>query len=194
MESSHRIRDGASREISQRVTTFLSRAPETARQFQLELNRGLLDARDPLAVEAALFSLLLSNRDIGELTFTYGEKTGFDAEGMLQLAPTPRGQISVVRGSIGQEEEHWWSRHIKQEAVGFVSERRELESSARFSALPLHRESRTDIPDPTTHPTFTTPAQRISLVNSCGATCTGRSSTPNSRPRNAGRKSACSKP
>jgi hypothetical protein len=60
IESSNRIRDGASREISQRVTTFLSRAPETARQFQLELNRGLLDARDHLALEAALFSLLLS--------------------------------------------------------------------------------------------------------------------------------------
>ena len=85
MESSNRIRDGASREISQRVTTFLSRAPETARQFQLELNRGLLDARDHLALEAALFSLLLSNRDISELTFTYGEKTGFDADGALQL-------------------------------------------------------------------------------------------------------------
>jgi adenylate cyclase len=160
IESSNRIRDGASREISQRVTTFLSGAPETARQFQLELNRGLLDARDHLALEAALFSLLLSNRDIGELTFTYGENTGFDADGALQLAATPRGQISVVRSSIGQDDERWWSRHIKQEAGGFVSDRRELESSARFSALPLHREGRTDIPDPTTHPTFTTPAQQ----------------------------------
>jgi adenylate cyclase len=160
IESSNRIRDGATREISQRVTTFLSRAPETARQFQLEFNRGLLDARDHLALEAALFSLLLSNRDISELTFTYSEKTGFDADGALQLATTPRGQISVVRSSIGQDDERWWSRHIKQEAGGFVSERRELESSARFSTLPLHRESRTDIPDPTTHPTFTTPAQQ----------------------------------
>ncbi|HEV2718188.1 MAG TPA: hypothetical protein VGU64_23185, partial [Terriglobales bacterium] len=32
MESSDRIRDGASREISGRVTNFLSKAPETARQ------------------------------------------------------------------------------------------------------------------------------------------------------------------
>ncbi|HTG52972.1 MAG TPA: adenylate/guanylate cyclase domain-containing protein [Candidatus Tectomicrobia bacterium] len=160
IESSNRIRDGASREISQRVTTFLSRAPETARQFQWELNRGLLDARDHLALEAALFGLLLSNRDTSELTFTYGEKTGFDADGALQLAATPRGQISVVRSSIGQDDERWWSRHIKQEAGGFVSDRRELESSARFSALPLHREARTDIPDPTAHPTFTTPARQ----------------------------------
>jgi len=160
MESSDRIRDGASREISGRVTNFLSRAPETARQFQLELNRGLLDGRDPLAVESALFSLLLSNRDIGELTFTYGQKTGFDADRMLQLAATPRGQISVVRGSIGQDEERWWSRHIKQEGGGFVSDRRELESSARFTTLPLHRETRANIPDPTAHPTFSTPARQ----------------------------------
>jgi adenylate cyclase len=112
-----------------------------------------------LALEAALFSLLLSNRDISELTFTYGEKTGFDADGTLQLAATPRGQISVVRSSSSQGEERWWSRHIRQEAGGFVSERRELQSSTRFSALPLDRETRTDIPDPTAHPTFTTPAQ-----------------------------------
>ncbi|HTG53068.1 MAG TPA: adenylate/guanylate cyclase domain-containing protein, partial [Candidatus Tectomicrobia bacterium] len=137
-----------------------SRAPETARQFQLELNRGLLDARDHLALEAALFSLLLSNRDISELTFTYGEKTGFDADGTVQLAATPRGQLSVVRSSSGRDEERWWSRHIKQEGGGFVSDLRELESSARFSALPSHREARTDIPDPTAHPTFATPAQR----------------------------------
>ena len=56
IESSERIRDGASREISERVTSFLSKAPDTAEQFQLELNRGLVDARDPLAVEPALFS------------------------------------------------------------------------------------------------------------------------------------------
>ena len=53
MESSDRIRDGASREISERVTTFLSKAPERLRQFQRELSLGLVDARDPIAVEPA---------------------------------------------------------------------------------------------------------------------------------------------
>ena len=44
MESSYRIRDEASREISERVASFLSKAPEAAQQFQLELNRGLVGA------------------------------------------------------------------------------------------------------------------------------------------------------
>jgi adenylate cyclase len=96
MESSDRIRDGASRKIGERVASFLSKAPEAARQFQLELNRGLVDGRDPLAIESAQFGLLLSNRDISEVTFTYAVQTGFDANGNIQLAASPRGQISVI--------------------------------------------------------------------------------------------------
>ena len=159
MESSNRIRDGASREISERVTDFLSKAPETLRQFQRELNRGLLDARDPLAVEPALFGLLLANSDIGELTFTYGEQIGFDESGALQLAATPRGQLSVVRELAVKGEDRFWSRHIRQKVGVFVADRRELEPTARFSALPLRRESRAEIPDPTSHATFITPAR-----------------------------------
>ncbi|MEP6955952.1 MAG: cache domain-containing protein, partial [Chthoniobacterales bacterium] len=160
MESSDRIRDGASREISARVTSFLSKAPETLRHFQRELNRGLVDARDPRAVEPALFSLLLSNNDIGELTFTYGEETGFDENGGLQLAPTSRGQISVVRGLATESEGQFWSRQIRQEGATFVADRRELKPTANFAALPVLRQSGADIPDPTLHPTFTTPSQK----------------------------------
>ena len=64
------------------------------------------------AVEPALFGLLLSNRDISELTFTYGKQTGFDEDGELQLAATPRGQISVVRSLTTKSEDRFWSRHI----------------------------------------------------------------------------------
>jgi len=160
MESSDRIRDQASNEISERVASFLSKAPEAVRQFQLELNRGLVDGRDLLAIESAQFGLLLSNRDISEVTFTYAVQTGFDANGNIQLAASPRGQISVMRGTDDRGEERWWSRHVRQEGEGFAAESRELESSARFSALPLRREGTTDIPDPTLHPTFMTPASQ----------------------------------
>ncbi len=136
------------------------RRPKTARQFQLELNRGLVDGRDPVAIESAQFGLLLSNRDISEVTFTYAVQTGFDANGNIQLAASPRGQISVMRGADDRGQERWWSRHVRQEGERFVAESRELESSARFSALPLRREGTTDIPDPTLHPTFMTPASQ----------------------------------
>jgi len=160
MESSDRIRDGASREISERVTTFLSKAPETLRQFQRELSLGLVDARDPIAVEPALFGLLLSNSNISELTFTYGKQTGFDEDGGLQLAPTPRGQISVVRSLTIKNEDRFWSRHIRWQELAFVADRRELKPTENFSTLPLLRESGADIPDPTSHATFTTPTRK----------------------------------
>src|SRR4029077_6701938 len=128
--------------------------------FQQELNRGLVNARDPLQVEPVLFGLLLSTRDIGELTFTHGEQIGFDENGALRLAATARGQVSVVRGLSAKGEDRFWSQHIRQEGGAFVADRRELEPTARFSMLPLRRESGVDIPDPTSHPTFVTPAQK----------------------------------
>ncbi len=160
IESSERIRDGASREIGERVTSFLAKAPDAVEQFQREVDHGLVDARDPVAVEPALFSLLLSTRDISEITFTYGNKIGFNEQGTLQLAATPRGQVSVVRSLSPQGEDRFWSRHVRQENGVFVADRRELQAASRFSALPLRREAGEKIFDPTLHATFVTPARR----------------------------------
>ena len=158
-ESSERIRDGASREIGERVTRFLATAPDAVKQFQQEVDQGLVDARDPQAIEPALLALLLSAGDITEITLTYGKKIGFAEDGALQLAATPRGQVSVVRGLSDKEEARFWSRHIHQENGVFVSDRRECEAASRFSTLPVRRESGAVISDPTSHATFTTPAQ-----------------------------------
>ena len=160
IESSERIRDGASREIGERVTSFLATAPDAVEQFQQEIDQGLVDARDPYATEPALLTLLLSAGDITEITLTYGKKIGFAEDGALQLAATPRGQVSVVRGLSDKGEARFWSRHIHQENGGFVSDRRECEAASRFSTLPLRRESGAVISDPTLHATFTTPAQQ----------------------------------
>ena len=119
IESSERIRDGASREIGERVTQFLTEAPNAVEQFQQEVDRGLVDSRDPVAIEPALFALLLSTDDIAEMTFTYGNKMGFDNDGALQLAATPRGQLSVVRALSAKEEDRFWTRHIYQENGSF---------------------------------------------------------------------------
>src|SRR6266496_202399 len=159
IESSERIRDGASREISERVTNLLSKAPAAVQQFQREVNGGLVDARDLLAIEPALFTLLLSDRDIGEVTLTYGDKIGFDDDGALQLAARSRGQLSGVHTPNTKGEDQFWSRHIHEEVDGFVADRRELEPTPRFATLPSRRESGAPIPDPTLHPTFTTPAR-----------------------------------
>ena len=100
IESSERIRDGASREISERVTNLLSKAPAAVQQFQREVNGGLVDARDLLAIEPALFTLLLSDRDIGEVTLTYGDKIGFDEDGALLVRTPGESLVRLVAGDV----------------------------------------------------------------------------------------------
>jgi adenylate cyclase len=158
IESSERIRNQASREISERVTSFLKKAPDTAAVFQRQANLGLVDPADPKAVESAMFALLLAKNDISEITVTYGEQTGFDADGAIQLATAPRWQVSVVRSINAQGDELLWSRYVHQEDSGFVAERRTFEP-ARVPPL-INRERSANVSDPTAHLTFTTPASR----------------------------------
>ena len=110
IESSERIRDQASREISERVTSFLRKAPDTVAVFQRQIKLGLVDPADPKAVESALFELLLAKTDVSEITVTCGEQTGFDANGAIQIAAAPRWQVSVVRSTTAQGDELLWSR------------------------------------------------------------------------------------
>jgi adenylate cyclase len=160
VESSEQLRDRASREISGRVMAFLAKAPNAVRQIQLTLNRGLVDCRDAHALEAALFAPLLADPDIGEMTFTYGRRTGFDANGAIQLEAAGRGQLSVVRTPDKPDGEKLWSQHVHEEAGAYVADRRELGSAENSASQPVTRETGTAIADPTTHPTFTTPASK----------------------------------
>ena len=50
MESSERIRDQASREITERVRSFLLTAPDTVSAFQQQIKLGLVDPDDPQMV------------------------------------------------------------------------------------------------------------------------------------------------
>ena len=142
IESSERVRDEASRRISERITDFLEKAPNAVRQFQDEVHLGLLNPRDRPAAEAALFGLLLADEDLGELTLTYGTQTGFGPEpdGDIVLAAEGRGQLSVVRSTESGTEARFWSRHVYQENGVFVADRRDLLPGSNFSKLPMRRE------------------------------------------------------
>ena len=160
IESSERIRDQASSEISERVITFLSKAPDTVAAFQRQIKLGLIDPSDAKAVESALFALLLAESDVGEITLTHGEQTGFNEDGAIQLAATPRWQLSVVRSTDEKDGEYLWSRHVYQENATFVADRRILERNSTLGAPSISPESGTLVSDPTLHLTFTTPASR----------------------------------
>jgi adenylate cyclase len=157
MASSERVREQASREIGERIVRFLSTAPDTVAALQRQIKLGLVDSDDPKAVESALFMLLLGENNIGEITFTRAEQTGFDERGAIQLAETPRWQLSVVRSGTDRNGEQLWSRYVYQENTNFVADRRVLEPGG--SPL-FRRETKSAAADPTSHLTFTTPASK----------------------------------
>jgi len=160
IESSERIRDQASGEIAMRVENFLARAPEIVRRFQDQTSRGLVDPHDPLPTASTLFALLLADAEIGEITFTFAEKTGFGADGALQVAATPRGQVTVGRLLGADNQEHLCGRYIHQENGGFVSERWDLDAGGNFRSTQPQRETGNALEDPTNHLTFLTPASK----------------------------------
>jgi adenylate cyclase len=159
MASSERIRDGASREVSERVSKYLEEAPDVVQQFQNELRHGLYNPRDPLAVETALAGLLFANEDVGEITLISGVQTGVAENGDLQLAGTPREQWSVVRAAGAKNGGRIWTRHVHQEDGAFVADERELVPGPQLAALPWRREPGA-FDDPTLHPTFVTPTRQ----------------------------------
>ncbi len=160
IESSERLRVQVGHEVGERVAAFLTQAPKAVEQFQGALHRDVCNPEDPEAVERALLALLSSNREIGDLTFTYGEQTGFAEDGAIQLAPVPRGQLSLVRVPAADGGERLWSRHVHQENGVFVAEHREIDPKRRLADNPSQREPGAALPDPTAHLTFTTPASR----------------------------------
>ena len=157
MTSSERVREQASREIGERVVRFLATAPDTVAALQEQIKLGLIDANDPKAVETASFSLLLAKKQIGEISFTRADQTGFDENGAAQLAARPRWQISVVRSESASGEEQFWSRHVYPENSGFVAERQTLEPASSATTPPS---TKVTAMDPTTHLTFATPASK----------------------------------
>ncbi|HVJ58838.1 MAG TPA: hypothetical protein VM574_13455, partial [Terrimicrobiaceae bacterium] len=112
---------------------------------------------DPKAVETALFTLLLAKEQIGEISFTRADQTGFDENGAAQLAARPRWQMSVVRSEATNGKGQLWSRYVYPENSGFTAERQTLEAADSSTMPPPVKVAAMD---PTTHLTFATPASR----------------------------------
>ena len=159
IESSERFRERASREIGERVAGFLSVAPNAVLQFQQQVSRGLVDGADLESIERALLALLLSKPDLGELTLTFGTKIGFDENGAMILAKSPRGQLSAVRAQDASGSEGIWYRQVYQENGKFFADRRVVPPDKPFGPSPSRRDTGETVPDPTLHLTFITPAR-----------------------------------
>lgn len=153
IESSERMREGASRQVEERVRAHLAAAPAALNVVQQEIEQRLF-AADDLArpetraeFERAFKALLFSQPEIDEVTLTYARTRGFDKDGKMLLEDEPRGQVSVTRprNTNGGEFE---TQTVTRHGGAFVAEWRSL-GRAPVAA-----------PDPTLHDTFTAAAER----------------------------------
>ena len=150
LQSAERFRDAASHEAADRVTDSLESAPRAAEQFERQMHYRLTDARDAMSVESGLLSLLVTNDNISEASFTYARATDFEANGNLHILTPTAGEVAVYRtpGSDRITAMRTWYEKGK-----FV---------AASHNLPPNGEKPTtaEVPDPTSHPTFRAPARQ----------------------------------
>jgi len=171
LQSSERSRSEASREIADRVMVYLSQAEQVLKQIEDQISHNTMNPHDTPSLESGLFSILLSNKNVAELTLTYGKMLGYDPEGKIRLTENGRGQLSVFRFLYGKGEGRMekqsstsqdclLTRRIYFEGRRCVSDLRDRPVDCKFSSAPLLREKDVCPPDPTGHLTFTTPASR----------------------------------
>lgn len=159
IQSSDNLRAAVSREFADKVTAYFNQLQQVEDNFQAEINHEVFNPKDPIALETFLFTPILTNSNLSEISLTYGEKIGYDAEGNILLAPTGRGQVSLFRTSHQdsapidtlfnyQKDAQWVSqlraRSDKNDLLGTLFAQRQTES----------------IMDPTQSLTFMTPANK----------------------------------
>ena len=153
LQSSDRYRQLASREVAQRVKTYLDEAPMAVAQFEQEVHYDLIDPKKTDSVEQGLLSLLLANQNISEATLTYADARSFGKDGPSpgHEKPDPMfsGQVTILRsGESGDfvRKMTWFN------GTRFVSETDVVSQDAISNPMP----GRPPLPDvdPTLHPTF----------------------------------------
>ncbi len=157
VKASNDLRGDASRELAEKVTSYLDQAKQIENNFQTAINHQIFDPKDPIATETTLFFLLLTDNNLSEISFTYGDKLGYDTEGNIMLAPTGRGELSLSRTS-NESDAPIETRYTYQKDGKWISELRIRSVQNALFSPPFTQEKTNFIPDPTTYPTFITPA------------------------------------
>lgn len=161
LQAADRNREESSSQIARQVSQYLSQAELTLNSFENWTKTAKAKARDSESIRTALYFLLLANRRLTELTFIYGDESGFNADGTVRLNPSGRGQLTVFRDrKSGHKEEVILARHIRQEGGKFVSYLSEQSATKAFEYGETTREVGAVLPDPTEHLTFITPSSR----------------------------------
>jgi adenylate cyclase len=159
IQSSNNLRAAASREFAEKVTAYLNQLQQVEDHVQAEINHEVFNPTDPIALETFLFTSILTNSNLSEISLTYGDKIGYDADGNILLAPTGRGEMSLFRTSYQDSApiDTLFTYQIDEE---WVSEQRTRSAENDLFGAPFAQGQKTSIEDPTKYLTFITPANK----------------------------------
>ncbi len=154
LKESQREQDLVAGRVEARVVRELGRAQRVLEDVERGIRAGSVTVDDPLALEAHLFTWVVDDVHLEEVTVTHASLLGYDAKGEAQLAPDGRWQLSVYRTSDGIITTK--ATRPGNDATYAVTVR-ERDKDAKFAMAPFR--SAGSAPDPTTHPTFSVAAE-----------------------------------
>ena len=150
VKSSEQLREAFSDRIDDEVLRGLRAAEKALLDLEREIRSGTCEVEEPLSLEASLFSVVLNNPDLSEVTLTHAPRPGSGEGG-------PVWQISVFREDPDAGSPIV-TRRTAAQGGRFVSELRSRPPDGGLFDTPLRRQPGA-APDPTQDPTFTTPAE-----------------------------------
>jgi adenylate cyclase len=151
VERSERLRSDAAERVATRVQDDLEVATTAIDDLERDVKTGVTPSGSPLAMEAALFEVVLNNPRIAEATLTHARRLGYDDRGTIVRAEDDRWQLSVYRASSA-EKMAIQTRVITRENGRFVAELRARPASGAIDDAALAPVGTVD--DPTEHLTF----------------------------------------
>ena len=149
LQTAQRKQDAAARRIEARVVRELSRAQRVLEQVESAIHSGVVSIDDSRSLEGDLFTRLVDDSHLEEVTFTHARLLGYDAQGEAQLAPDGRWQLSVARTTSGAVVTKSTRR---DDDSSFTTQVRSRGKDASFASVPFVANGKA--PDPTEHFTF----------------------------------------
>jgi len=153
------VQRGASRLIEERIQAYVDEAEAVAASIERQVRLSLFDPRDPVSAEASLFAAVLDHPGLAAASLTTGRAFGWHPDGRIYLEAAGRWQVTVYRED-GDAPEVLQTAWVREEGQGFVRDVGHRGPGQGLNQAAVERSVVGGLPDPTTHPTFLTPASQ----------------------------------
>jgi adenylate cyclase len=150
--ASQRQQELVAERVEARVVRELGRAQRVLEDVERGIHAGSVTIDDPLRLEATLFTRILDEPHLEEVTFTHADLLKYEG-GEAKLAPENRWQLSVFRSATGAIVTR--STH-RAAGDGYAVSLRDRGRDTTFETVPFRPDG--TAPDPTTHATFSVAA------------------------------------